>query len=357
LKFGVLKFSVAALILTLLGATSAVAASDGVREALGLKKGVITACVVRGALKIDRCPKGAKKISWNARGPAGRSTRGAVGARGAQGVQGQSGPQGQKGDKGDKGEKGDKGDKGDTGTSADQPRVVTDGALQGWQLLPRGTNPDPTDNGVIAFRADGPRNTDAAPKDYLPPLGAGSLKFASTNGKNVSAIVPLGPGNPGTATPSTVDGLGGPSVADLTTATFASYVATQPQPGLDVAFKVVVLGANTGTTSGFTTLVFEPVNNAAQGTTELGRWHRWYPSRGNWWSTRALASGKCQNAAGPTGWCTLAQFVADNPNAVIASIRLEIGQNSGAGWSGFEGYVDDVRLGLDGIAIRYDLGA
>jgi hypothetical protein len=109
-------------------------------------------------------------------------------------------------------------------------------------------------------------------------------------------------------------------------------------------------------TGGFTTLVFEPVNNAAQGTTEVGRWHRWYPSRGLWWSTQALTSANCQNAAGPTGWCTLEQFVEDNPNAVIAGIRLEVGQNSGAGWPGFEGYADDVRLGLDGIAVRYDLG-
>ena len=42
--------------------------------------------------------------------------------------------------------------------------------------------------------------------------------------------------------------------------------------------------------------------------------------------------------------------------AVVQTSKLVIGQNSGAAWPGFDGFVDDVRLGLDGEFTRYDLG-
>lgn len=115
MKLRTLRFGIAAVLLALVSASTAVAASESVREALGIKNGVITACVVRGTLKLSGCPKGAEKVSWNTKGPRGpRGARGATGERGPQGAPGPQGQPGPKGDKGDKGEKGDKGDKGDS---------------------------------------------------------------------------------------------------------------------------------------------------------------------------------------------------------------------------------------------------
>jgi hypothetical protein len=56
-----------------------------------------------------------------------------------------------------------------------------------------------------------------------------------------------------------------------------------------------------------------------------------------------------------TDKCTFDQFVAENPNAMIQTVKLEIGQNSGDNWSGFAGYVDDVTMAF-GTGASYDLG-
>ena len=78
----------------------------------------ITACINHntGAFyRAKSCARHDKRLSWNARGPAGQ-----VGATGLQGTQGARGPQGPKGDpgaKGDTGAKGGTGAKGDTGAT------------------------------------------------------------------------------------------------------------------------------------------------------------------------------------------------------------------------------------------------
>jgi hypothetical protein len=76
----------------------------------GVHNGVITACiepfnkanrVTSGDLKLFACPKGARTISWNIRGPRGRAgsagTQGAQGPAGPQGAQGPAGPAGGQG--------------------------------------------------------------------------------------------------------------------------------------------------------------------------------------------------------------------------------------------------------------------
>jgi hypothetical protein len=67
-----------------------------------------------------------------------------------------------------------------------------------------------------------------------------------------------------------------------------------------------------------------------------------------------MSDGKCQNSA--AGGCTIDELVGATPGATIQRARLEIGQNSGAGWPGFDSNTDDVRLGFDGDFLRYDLG-
>jgi len=286
-----------------------------------------------------------RKIRAGLTNPVG--TPNTPGAQGENGARGPQGPRGQAGQNGQNGQNGQPGQPGANGIDSTTPRPVTAANLRGWQLLPRGTNRDPSGNGVIGF-AGGPA---------VPPLGTDSLRMKTDNGKNVSAIIPLREGNTK------------PTISELTTSSFWAYVNEQPQAGLGMTLKLVLNGSNacasgqtpgscTPTQSGFTTLVFDPSNNAGKpgqpSTIAVDQWQRWNARGGHWFSSRPMSDGKCQNTG--AGTCTIEDLVASTPNATIESARLEIGQNSGAAWPGFDSNVDDVRLGFDGDFVRYDLG-
>jgi|GEM_PF-5500806 len=259
---------------------------------------------------------------------------------GKPGPQGPQGPKGDPGPVGPQGPKGDPGLQGPPGLNSDHPRVVTAANLHGWELLPRGgTSNDTADNGSVEF-VDGPGTS-------TDPLGQRALRFYSANGRKVAARVPLPVGK----LPE--------KLWDLTTASYATYVVTQPTANLDVSLKLNLRYANTstGADDGFTTLIFDPANNRSQGADVVGKWQRWNAVRGHWWSSRALAAGICTDAAHPTtGWCTLERFIEANPEAVVTAAYLEIGQNSGNLWPGAVMLVDDVRFGFSGMTVRYDLG-
>ena len=104
-----------AAVAVVLFATVAAVATASISETLGVHNGVITACVeantpgnpaTSGDLNMVRC-KGAKKLSWNIKGPAGPT--GPAGAHGGQG------PTGAKGDTGATGATGPAGATGATG--------------------------------------------------------------------------------------------------------------------------------------------------------------------------------------------------------------------------------------------------
>jgi hypothetical protein len=100
----------AALIALAVGVSTAVAGSAGSSRAngsLGVRNGVIYACVethgnnqTLGDLKLGNCHKGFKKIAWNIRGPRGVRGPASVGKQGPAGPQGPQGAQGPKGDPG-----------------------------------------------------------------------------------------------------------------------------------------------------------------------------------------------------------------------------------------------------------------
>jgi hypothetical protein len=271
-----------------------------------------------------------------AAGAAGElGLRGAQGIKGDQGVKGDQGTQGGQGLRGADGVNGKDGAAGKDGLNSDVPRQVTAANLNGWTLLPAGTNPDPTPNGTADFIADAGT-----------PLGAGALRLQNDlTGKNLSAMFPVRAGS------------AKPKLSELTTAGFASKVLAQTAPNQDVALKITVTGANTGTASGFTTLVFEGAYNRDQNADELNKWHRWNVRGGKLWSTRPLVNAP-NGSCGQTVGCTIEEIVANSPNAVVTSVRVEVGQNGGtAATDATDTRVDDVRLGFDGDFIRYDLGA
>ena len=88
----------------LFAAVTAIAGATNTQHRPGIHNGVITTCVepptkgnrtTSGDLNFLVCLKGARKVSWNIRGPRGLSgPEGPAGARGAQGPAGPQGPQG-----------------------------------------------------------------------------------------------------------------------------------------------------------------------------------------------------------------------------------------------------------------------
>jgi hypothetical protein len=257
---------------------------------------------------------------------------------GAPGPVGAKGNPGDRGDKGDKGDPGAKGDKGDAGADAYAPRVVDADGAHGVKLAPYGDNStvdgrggeNTVDNGTIAF---------AAPL-VAPELGTRAARFASKSGdpatdpdagRSVVAYLPLA------AKP--------PLLSTLTFARYQSFVQDQPQSALDLAFKLEVFATGTGS---YQTLVYEPYQN---GSDVLGRWVEHDVLGGRIWSSR-IPSGQCAQALP----CTFAQYLATYPDARVLTAKFVIGQNSGQGWPGFVGWLDDARLGFNGQTVRYDLG-
>jgi hypothetical protein len=121
------------------GAVAAIATA-GDSAVPGVHNGVVTACIepptkgnraTSGDLNVLVCLKGARRISWNIRGPRGvRGLRGLAGPAGAQGAQGPAGAAGAQGALGPAGAKGDTGAAGPAGVvnatfDADAPATTT----------------------------------------------------------------------------------------------------------------------------------------------------------------------------------------------------------------------------------------
>ena len=137
-------------------------------------------------------------------------------------------------------------------------------------------------------------------------------------------------------------------ITGTTTATAAnqSFVQDQPMAALNIAFKMEVFATGTGT---YQTLVHEPYQN---GSDVLGRWVEHDVLGGRIWSSR-IASGPCSQAQP----CTFPRYLATYPDARVLTAKFVIGQNSGQGWPGFVGWLDDARLGFNGQTVRYDFGS
>lgn len=267
--------------------------------------------------------------TWPPKGtPGAKGDTGAAGAPGAPGSQGQTGAPGAP-----------------AGDSR-APRAVTAAALGGWLLAPYGDNSTVDGRGTENDVPNGTLTFAAPPAPA--PLGSTALRYASKSGdyttdpdagRSVVAYVPL---------PAAAENR---MLTDLTTASYSSLIDSTPQAALDAAFKMEVTGAKTVAGGiGYTTMVFEPYQNGASETAD--QWHRHNVRGGEVWSSRPLTSGDCTQA----NTCSVDTFLAQNPQAVVQSAKVMIGQNSGQGWPNFVGFVDDVRFGFDGDYARYNLG-
>ena len=131
---------------------------------------------------------------------------------------------------------------------------------------------------------------------------------------------------------------------------YATYRAANPAdndaqlPAINI--QVDVNGADPG---GFTTLVFEPVYNTAQGTIQDNTWQTWDAYNGGqaiWWSSNPIPGAPNRDTF--VTWDTI---VAMNPEAVIVG---GYGINQGSGNSALTASSDVLTIGSNGDCITYD---
>jgi Collagen triple helix repeat (20 copies) len=350
------------------GATSATAAS--LITSAQIKDGTITAKDIRaGSISLNRLTPGTQRMLRDAVALSGRAdsanpVAGERGPAGPAGLPGLQGPRGEKGDTGATGQTGATGAKGESGSTgatgatgvtgatgatgaagldSGMPRVVTaaNAADRRFLVKPEGE----------VFTANAPINGTLSwtePIESLTgaPLGTKALKMVATTGKPMAVYLPLPePLLPG---PFSWDVGDHPRLSEVTTAGYQSMSNAKPADTIDVSFQFEVLGASQ--TSGYSTVVYEPYQNGTPA--KAGQFQRHNVRAGKVWGTRIANTAECSQALP----CSFSRFVELNPNARVQTAKLRVGQTSGAGWEGWEGYVDDVRLGFDGDVTRYDLG-
>jgi hypothetical protein len=227
---------------------------------------------------------------------------GATGAAGEKGATGPAGAQGPQGPKGDKGENG-----------FNPGVLVAKDGDAGWTFT--GAPADRFASGELRLGGGFDSNTTA---------GAIGISKAYDS-------LPLG---------------------SLSALSYTAHIVKRPDANSAPSIHVTVLGASRSVDpagSGFTNLVFEPVNN---GGTGLNQEYTFDALDGQWWSTKDLVGHDRQATA------SLASFVTDNPHAVIVGISLDNGGSSSSTIA-----VDDVIMGADGLVVgfgstfdRYDFG-
>jgi hypothetical protein len=195
-------------------------------------------------------------------------------------------------------------------------------------------NTPPTDNWVLYTRAGTPPSAGAfVAGPANPPLGSGSFQATTvTGGEKVFLF--------------NYDHIGTPlaSIDNISYYTYRSAGAAQQVAALNL--QVDYNGAAPG---GFTTLVFEPVYNTAQGAVVSGQWQDWIADgSGRWWSTQPI-NGQCAGAVG-TCFKTWDEIVANNPDAVITG---GVGINQGSGNPGLITNVD--AFTFDCVTYNFEL--
>ena len=84
------------------------------------------------------------------------------------------------------------------------------------------------------------------------------------------------------------------------------------------------------TNSSFTTLVFEPYQNPAQGLVVTNVWQSWDVDQGLFWSTRTVvcSNGTIVGTSGGPATYTLAQIKSACPDAMVIGFGVNIGSNN-----------------------------
>ncbi|HZH30866.1 MAG TPA: putative metal-binding motif-containing protein [Pyrinomonadaceae bacterium] len=200
-----------------------------------------------------------------------------------------------------------------------------------WVLYTRavsGNPPAPVTPGTGAF-VDGPAT---------PPLGDGSFQLGTSDAGAKTFLLNF-------------DHVGTP-LSGINNISYQTYRVSGSLQQV-AALNLVIDSNGPNVEGGFSTLVFEPVYNTAQGAVVSGEWQDWIASgSGIWWSTRGI-NGQC---AGATAACdkTWDEIKANNPDAVILG---GFGINQGSGNPGLVTSVDALTIGGDSVCVTYDFEA
>ncbi|MET0650337.1 MAG: hypothetical protein ABW208_27330 [Pyrinomonadaceae bacterium] len=209
----------------------------------------------------------------------------------------------------------------------DCDRVV----VTGDDITEQAENTPPTDNWVLYKRLAGDGATRVGPA--TPPSGVGSYEIVTPTGADKATLFNFD--HVGTNL-SGIDKLG--------YSTYRTAGSAQQVTALNI--QVDINGADPG---GFTTLVFEPVYNTAQGAVVSGQWQTWDAYFGGsaiWWSSNPINVAPNRDT-----FVTWQAIVQNNPNAVIVG---GFGLNQGSGNPALTAAADNLSIGYGDSCFTYD---
>ena len=207
------------------------------------------------------------------------------------------------------------------------------------------TGPDvgtpPAQHWALASQA-GAYTTGFVPGPATAPLGLGSLALSVTGTSGHVSVYNYDHGVV----------FGGPDVtlASIDELGYSTYRdGSSVTPAIVPSYNIEIDPDGPSTTSGFSTLVWEPVYNG--GGVLDNTWQTWDTYNGGagiWWSSQTIPGTPA------TTTDTWNDILAANPNATV---KFGIGPNLGSGASGFKGNVDALKFGFSGNTITYDFEA
>ncbi|HEX7315505.1 MAG TPA: hypothetical protein VF297_16415 [Pyrinomonadaceae bacterium] len=202
----------------------------------------------------------------------------------------------------------------------------------GEDITEQAENTPPTDNWVLYKRNAGDGEVRTGPA--TPPSGIGSYEIVTPTGADKATLFNF-------------DHIG-TRLADIDKIGYSTYrTAGSLQQVAALNIQVDINGLNNP--GGFTTLVFEPVYNTAQGAVVSGQWQTWDAYAGGsavWWSSNPINVAPNRDTF-PT-WQAIVQ---NNPDAVIVG---GFGINQGSGNPALTTASDNLSLGYGGSCLTYD---
>lgn len=176
--------------------------------------------------------------------------------------------------------------------------IVRQSAIQGWSQA------GAQNSGITSFVTD-----------VSAPYGFGALEMKTINAdtSKVQRVKSLSPNV---------------KLSDITELSYWTKQVSIGKPTDTASIQIIVNGL-TGTSQS-ATLVFEPYWNVAGhiGTSQnltSGVWQQWNAKDGVFWSNKTYASAGLTNGAGGPPFYTLQQVIANNPNAKVTSLVLNLG--------------------------------
>lgn len=169
-----------------------------------------------------------------------------------------------------------------------------------------------------------------------PPAGSGSAQLNATNTSDGVII--------GTALHA------GTRLDELTTLTYHTY-RTSGGAELAPALQLNIdYDLTDGTTSWQGRLVYEPYQTGTNPTT--GVWESWdaLDSGARWWASGAPGNTVCPHSTP----CDMATVLTNFPNAGIHATLGAVIFKAGSGWTGYQGSVDNLTIGINGDDTTYD---